>query len=59
MPQTLFNPIESSTERFSEVNKKRSYISRVMNAYGKIEMTIFFVLFIAIVVLVVAHNFVD
>lgn len=59
MPHTLLNPNETSTEHHVLVNKKKSYINRVMNAYGRIELTIFFILFVTIAVLVFTHNFLD
>lgn len=59
MPYTLFNPNETSTNRVGIERNKKGLFIRILKAYGTIEMTIFSVLFITIVVLVIAHNFID
>ena len=59
MPYTLFNPNETSGNRVGFERNKKGLVTRILKAYGTIEMTIFSVLFIIIVVLVIAHNFID
>ena len=59
MSQTIFNPTEKNSDRILFSGKKKNSFTKIINAYGKIELLIFSVLLMVIVVLAVKHNLFD
>ncbi|MEI7803402.1 MAG: hypothetical protein WCI97_12185 [Bacteroidota bacterium] len=59
MSQTIFNPTEKNSDRILFPVKKKNLFTKIINAYGKIELLIFSVLLMVIVVLAVKHNLFD
>lgn len=59
MPSTSFKLHAPFIDRPNVVTSKKNYFRKLMKAYGKIEFTIFLILFITIIGLIFTHNFID
>ena len=59
MQHTLFNTKKKAPEVLAISGKKKFNLSKVINAFGKIETMIFSILLAVIVVLVVINNVIE
>ncbi len=59
MLNSLFNQSEKTSDRIILSGRKKSSLSKFINAYGKVELLIFTFLFVVIMVLAFMHNVID